>query len=168
MDIALQFATTKAPRQKVRELRNRQSRSPQQTTHHNIISSDAKNTNIRSRIPTKIENRRQKEFPRERRRERERRQRDKNLNARQRVCQPVLVEIQSGPLEKIKPEAAATTGASSEPPGKAGREHKNAATNVTKQRDQTLMQHQTKLGIGILGVVLYICCDEAPRACARV
>jgi hypothetical protein len=41
--------------------------------------------------------------------------------------------------------------ASSEPPGKAGRDHKDAATNVTKQRDQTLMQHQTtKLGIGIL------------------
>jgi hypothetical protein len=46
---------------------------------------------------------------RERERERETRQRDKNLNARRRVCQqPVLVEIQLGPLEKIKPEAAAT------------------------------------------------------------
>jgi hypothetical protein len=38
---------------------------------------------------------------REKKRERER-QRDKKLNARRRVYQPVLVEIQSGPLEKIK------------------------------------------------------------------
>jgi len=70
--------------------------------HHNIISSDAKNTKIRSRIPKKIENRRQKKNSPEREEERERRQRDKNLNTRRRVCQPVLVEIQSGPLEKIK------------------------------------------------------------------
>ncbi len=117
--------------------------------HHNIISSDAKNTKIRSRIPTKIENRRQKEFPREREREREKAkgQKPKRTTEGLPTTRSRRNPIRSAAKDKTR---SYCNRASSEPPGKAGHDHKNAATNVTKQRDQTLMQHQTKLGIGIL------------------
>ncbi len=72
MDIASQFATTKAPRQKVRELRNRKSRSPQQTTPQHHLKWRQEHENSHPNSKKKKENRRQKEFPRERRRERER------------------------------------------------------------------------------------------------
>jgi hypothetical protein len=74
---------------------------------------------------------------------------------------------------KDKTRSCCNNMVSSEPPRKAGRDHKNAATNATKQRDQTLMQHQTKLGIGILSrfckFVAFPLRNEAQlRACARV
>lgn len=136
--------------------------------HHNIISSDAKNTKIRSRIPTKIENRRQKEFPRER--EKAKGQKPK------RTTEGLSTRSRRNPIRsagKDKTRSCCNNMVSSEPPRKAGRDHKNAATNATRQRDQTLMQHQTKLGIGILSrfckFVAFPLRNEAQlRACARV
>jgi hypothetical protein len=132
--------------------------------HHNIISSDAKNTKIRSRIPTKLENRGQKEFPRERQREKAKGQKPK------RTTEGLPTRSRRNPIRsagKDQTRSCCNNRASSEPSGKAGRDHKNAATNVMKQRDQTLIQHQTKLGIGILSrfvnLLRFLFRNEAPR-----